>query len=84
MNRTLASTSILLALLPVGCSDSTDADIPEIKSDLSRDRAPAVPPAELGQLVAGNSQLATDLYRLAAKKQALDRLVASRAGQSRK
>jgi len=54
---------IALALAPLGCSDSTD--IPEIKSNLSREQRPDVTPAELGELVKGNAQLAADVYHLA-------------------
>ena len=61
MRRTLAL--IVLALVPVGCGDSSD--IPEIRSDLSRDRSPAVTDAELGQLAEGNARFAADAYRLA-------------------
>ncbi|HWO25135.1 MAG TPA: serpin family protein [Kofleriaceae bacterium] len=62
MRRALALTALLLA--PAGCSDSS-ADIPEIKSDLAREKNPDVAPAELAELVAGNAALAADVYRAA-------------------
>jgi serpin B len=63
MRRALTLTTLLLA--PAGCSDSDSADIPEIKSDLAREKNPDVAPAELAQLVAGNAALAADVYRAA-------------------
>ena len=62
MKRALAVTALLLG--PVGCGDSID--IPEIKSDLARERNPDVTPAELAEMVQGNAALAADVYRLAA------------------
>lgn len=63
MKRTLAV--IALTLAPAGCSDSPSDGIPEIKSDLARDRSPNVAPAELTELVAGNAALAAEVYRRA-------------------
>ena len=63
MKRTLAL--FVLALAPSGCGTSDAGDIPEIRSDLSRDQQPAVSAAELAQLVEGNAKFAADVYRLA-------------------
>jgi serpin B len=67
MKRTLAVTILAVALAPAACSDSSD--IPEIRSDLSRDVHPDVSATELGQLVEGNAKLAADVYRRAAAGQ---------------
>jgi serpin B len=56
MKRLLA-----LALL-AGCSDST-TEIPEVRSDLARDKQPSVTSTAFDTLVRGNTAFAADLYR---------------------
>jgi serpin B len=63
MKRTLAVILLAFALAPAACSDSSD--IPEVRSDLSRDKQPQVSSAELGQLVEGNTDFAVEVYRRA-------------------
>ncbi len=59
----LASSLLLFSL--AACSTSEEADPPLLKSDLARDTAPDVTPADVQTLVAGNTAFAADLYRLA-------------------
>ena len=63
MKRTLAVILLALALAPAACSNSSD--IPEVRSDLSRDQQPQVSATELGQLVEGNTDFAVEVYRRA-------------------
>ncbi len=63
MWHTIAITGLLLA----GCGSRTDvASDFGIQSDKLRDTEPIVTDAELRELIAGNSELAANLYRIAA------------------
>jgi serpin B len=61
-----SASALALALLSVAaaCGDDPATDIPEVRSDVARDLAPAVSPEQLASLVEGNTAFATDLYRL--------------------
>jgi len=54
-----ASLPVLLLLTACGTDPN---DPPEVRSDLARDLDPDVSPAELDELVAGDTAFATDLY----------------------
>lgn len=55
---------LALALL-AACGDSSTVEIPEVRSDLERDLAPAVPAADFARLVDDNTAFALDMYQLA-------------------
>lgn len=61
-DRRMKRELLVLALL-AACGGSDGVDIPEVRSDLARDLTPAVTPAELTELVDGNTAFATDLYQ---------------------
>jgi serpin B len=61
MKRVLA-----LALL-AACTDSS-TEIPEVRSDLARDREPSVTSTAFETLVHGNTELAADLYKAVREK----------------
>jgi serpin B len=59
----LSSSLLLFSLM--ACTSSESTEPPMIKSDLARDTTPDATDADLDTLVAGNTDFAADLYRLA-------------------
>jgi serpin B len=63
LGRALAPLALLAPL--AACTDPA-VDLPEVRSELDRDLAPAVTAAERDQLVEGNTEFAAAIYRRAA------------------
>src|SRR5689334_22354357 len=59
----LSSSLLLFSLM--ACTSSESNEPPLLKSDIARDTTPDATDADVDALVAGNTEFAADLYRLA-------------------